>query len=266
MKIRINSTKRKKINREKIEITVQKGNPRTVSATFHFDENDFPKRAKIILEAMCAGSEVVQRFDFGTVGNIKPPVKNQLDEIEGDHVFFTVKVIKQRRETTADGETTDEVGLLLGIAENLHPLSGDDGELEMEQKGILPTETKADLGNILWKLEFRDDAVYLLVNKELPEVADGFRNNPLFAALVYPAVIREILFRVVQENVNEDEDEKQWIKNWKRFAKTYNSDELPSKDDNNDDDEIRNWIEIIVDEFCKKFQLKETVKQKLEIL
>ena len=56
---------------------------------------------------MRPGSTVIQRFDFGRVGEIRPPSDRSLDEIDGENVFFTLKVV----------DCTVCFGRLLGIAE-----------------------------------------------------------------------------------------------------------------------------------------------------
>jgi hypothetical protein len=210
-----------------------------------------------VLEVTCAGSEVVRRFDFGNVGSITYPLKESINELDGDNLIFTLKVIAKNND---DGTP----GLLLGVSATTH-IKGGDNESK-QNKGILPVESKADLGSVPWKLDFRNDTVYLLLNKDIPQLANKFIHDFTFAALVYPAIIRDILRRVIDEiapndSENEEdeeyeEDNKEWIRNWKRFAKLYNDDDLPSRDE---EDDVEQWIDNVVSNFCEQFKLKESL-------
>src|SRR5262245_49503211 len=92
---RVNFTGRRRINQSCTEIEVYDGSPRTFDASIDLSASRMPASAKVFLEAMCAGSSVVQRFDFGTVSQVQPPAQRTLELIEGENVFFALKVVDE---------------------------------------------------------------------------------------------------------------------------------------------------------------------------
>ncbi len=240
---RVNFTGRKRIPRDRIQIEVFDGSPRTFHATINLEESSLLPKAAVCLEAMCAGSTVIERFDCGEVGNLRPLRNQALREVEGENVFFTLKVI----------DRTELIGRLLGIAENIHPERSGKPTIS-GRRGILPIEPR-DLGEEIWRLEF-SQIVCLLVNDKIPGLVDRARSDPLFYAVVYPEVVRRVLTEAIKQNVDIDENDDRWPVLWLRFAKHLHPSKAdpPRPDDQNDDKE--DWIEEVAKAFCDTHTMK----------
>jgi hypothetical protein len=242
---RVNFTGRRRIPRTQVHIEVHDGKPRTFDAVIELDVASLPPHAGVFLEAMCAGSTVIERFDCGLVERLKPLQRRQLREVEGENVFFTLKVI----------DRSERFGRILGIAENIRPeRSGK--QTAAGRRGILPIEPR-DLGEELWRLEWREHDVYLLVNNQVPGLVDRSRGDPLFYALVYPEVVRSVLRRAIEENVDlNGEDDGRWPTLWQRFGRQLHpqKSEPPKPDDAQEDRD--EWVDEVVQAFCDSHQMK----------
>ncbi len=163
---RINSLGRKRIARDCVSIAVHDGQPRRFSATIELSGTAWPSDAIVVMEAMCAGSPIVKRFNCGTIGSLSLPRDVALDGITGKNVFFALKVI----------DHSEKIGRLLGIAENIRPIETGK-QTESGRRGILPVES-VPLGQQLWQLDFRDHDVYLLVNDSIDGLSNGCDRIP----------------------------------------------------------------------------------------
>jgi hypothetical protein len=241
---RVNFTGRRRIAKDRVDISVYDGQPRTFDATINLDGHAFLPHAAVYLEATCAGSALIKRFSFGEVGDIKPPRNRALADLDGENVFFTLKVV----------DRTERFGRILGIAEHIRPQRGGK-QTVVGRRGILPVEP-ADLGQQLWRLEYRDHDVFLLVNKNVPDITDRIR-SPLFYPLVYPEIVRQILASAIAENVDLEEDPERWPVSWLRFGKSLHSaqEDPPKADDPQEDQEA--WIIKVVESFCDAHALRD---------
>ena len=89
------------------------------------------------------------------------------------------------------------------------------------------------------------------MNDGVPGLKDRARWDPLFYAAIYPAVVREILGRAIDEDVEIDEVSDRWPVLWLRFGKNLHPDrETPPKHDDTDEDR-HDWIESVVEAFCR---------------
>ncbi|MFH1918943.1 MAG: hypothetical protein ABIP48_03510 [Planctomycetota bacterium] len=126
---RVNFTGRRRIPRDRIDIEVFDGQPRTFEARVDLEGLSLSPEAAVYLEATCAGSSEIRRFDFGEVGDIRPDPNRELSGIEGENVFFTLKVV----------DRTERYGRILGIAENVRPERAGK-QTAAGRRGILPIE------------------------------------------------------------------------------------------------------------------------------
>lgn len=244
---RVNFTGRRRIPRDRITIEVHDGDPRTFDANISLEDLSFIPHAVVILEATCAGSPVIERFEFGHVSNIQSPHDRRLKNVQGENIFFTLKVV----------DRTDEFGFgrLLGIAEHVRPDKAGK-QTASGRRGILPLEL-VELGQELWKLDFRDHDVHLLVNKDVPELAERMRSDPLFYAAVYPNIVRHILTLAIAENADLEEDDSRWPILWLRFAKNLHPNRTnPPKPEDSEEDRDE-WIDEVVRAFCELHTFKE---------
>ena len=240
---RVNSLGRKRVARSCIEISVQDGDPRTFNATIDLGESFWAPEAAVVLEATCAGSSHVQRYDCGTAGSIHQPRNLELDGLHGQNVFFSLKLI----------DRSHRFGRLLGVAENIRPVTT--GKQTVSgRRGILPVEP-CSLGQQLWRLEFREHDVFLLVNKDVPGLSENMRADPVFLSLIYPQVMRQILTRAIDEGADPDEDSDRWPVLWLAFGRKLHPghEEPPTGDDR---DAAGNWMEEVVDSFSQAHRLR----------
>ena len=246
---RVNSTGRRRISRELIQIEVFDGDPRTFDAVVDLSDFDAPADAQVVLEAACAGSNTIPRFSWGTVGNLVPEENRTLNGLVGENVFFTLKVI----------DRTEQFGRILGVAENIRPIKGGK-KTATGRRGILPVES-TDLGDELFRVDFRNEDVYLMVNEKVADLKDRVRYDPFVYALVYPPVIRQILARALDAQLDDEESTDSWAALWLKFGRNLHSEHSapPAADEDEEQDE---WIDDVVDQFCKSHGLLERFAQK----
>ncbi|QDV45812.1 hypothetical protein Enr13x_57150 [Stieleria neptunia] len=240
---RVNSLGRKRVSRDCVAIAVDDGDPRSFTANIDFGEHVWDPNASVVMEATCAGSSLVRRYSCGTVGQLKQPKQLPLSDLHGHNVFFSLKII----------DRSEHIGRLLGVAENIKPLTT--GKQTVSgRKGILPVE-RAPLGQELWKLEFRDHDVYLLVNENVPGLSESIRSDPVFFSLIYPQVMRQVLTRAINEGAEPDENDDRWPVLWLAFGRKLHPDhEDPPPPD--DTEAAEEWTEIVVQSFCDLHELR----------
>jgi hypothetical protein len=241
---RVNSTGRRRIGSDHITIEVHEGQEhRTFDATIDLNGFEAPDEAAVVLEATCAGSSTIRRYAWGTVGRLLPPDDRALRNLHGENVFFSLKVI----------DRSEKFGRILGLAENIRPLKGGP-KTATGRRGILPVE-KADLGAELWRLDFRSEDVFLLVNQKIPGLEEKVRFDASVFPLIYPAIIREVLRRAISEDpTDEDEDSDKWEVRWRKFAQQLHPEGTLVTDDDDEQDQ-KDWIDEVVAAFCKQHSL-----------
>jgi hypothetical protein len=242
---RINSLGRKRIPQACVVIEVFDGDPRTFDAEIDLSNYNLPAEAFVVIEATSAGLSTVQRFECGQIGKLVLPRNSRLDQLTGQNVFFSLKVI----------DRSEKVGRLLGVAENIRPEKSGDQTVS-GRKGILPVERRP-LGQQLWKLHFCEHDVFLFVNEDIPHLSESVRSDPVFYSLIYPGIVRQILIRAISESGDPEAQDDTWRTLWLSFARKIHPahSNPPLKED--DPDEVDEWIEEVVDSFCDLHQLKQ---------
>ena len=243
-------TEAKQISRSLVRIEVFDGSPRTFTAELKLNEEDFPKTAIVVLDATCARSEIVKRFEFGTIARIGLAQGQEpfLDELPGENVFLKLKVI----------DVSQKIGRILGILENIRPINTGKKTLGGIQ-GILPIEPFGELGEQLWQLKFKENGVFLYVNNTIERLPEHFGTDPSIACLLYPAIIREVLWKIlIYEKFDPADEQEGWRADWIRFAKKFDPNMPSPTDDEEDHDETKDWIENVVMQFCNKFEFKQS--------
>lgn len=205
--------------------------------------------ALVFMEAY--SGPVVMRFAWGTVEHPEHPADTTLSEFApGLRPHFRVKVVDP-----------DLGSLLLAWADGVTPLAAD--EVQTGRRSILPVET-VDLGPLVWKLRFEGNEVRLQLNSTIHQPRDItlLARDADFIALVYPAVIRQILERLLlgpeSESVERDHD-------WLVFAEQLSGRPAPASDDSavdlNDDsafiDDVEEWVSDTITGFCEHHHAAE---------
>jgi len=237
---RFNYTGRRKIPRSRVRIRVaEEGQRRRFDAEIDLDGLGLPQEASLFVEAYHRAA--YRRFDFGTVGEPRPPTNRWLDGIPlRRKPLFRVKVVRVER----------GIARILAAAEKVVPEDTDRGG--DARQSLLPVEYE-DLGDRIWVLDLDSEWPRLCLHKRFEGIREAARSGPEFLTLVYPEVFRAILARALQEGrFDPDCDDDDWGTLWLRFACR----ELgrPRPPENGTDGEIADWIEGAVNAFCVRVQ------------
>lgn len=238
---RLNFTGRKKIKRSDVAVTVRDSahGRSTFSAEVSLDSYDLPPEAKVFIEAHRQTSYM--RFSFGTVAHTAPEDELVLSEFDPpEAVLFRIKV------TSSD----DPAGLLLAAADQIRPSSRE--QADDRRIPLLRVRTIPALAQQVYRVDFSDDAggPVLCINKHAGDHRAVLR-DPLVQSLVLPAVLREVLNRVLHiDEVREIETDGGWASDWLTFATHLSGVErdLPSFQD---ESEIDDWIDDVTGAFCR---------------
>jgi hypothetical protein len=246
---RFNYTGRKKILHEHVPISLTGSKPLwgfDIDLS-HVGSYELPSTARIYVEAY--EQAAYMRFDFGTIGSVAPPPKESrvLSEFEGsDSVRFRVKVVDHSAEAK-----------LLAEADGILPLAPE--ETEQNRLPLLPVR-HYDLGQELWKIGFEEgteNRPTLLVNNFI-EDRTAFVRSPAFTSLAWPAILREILVRIlVIEDYRELDDRNDWRCLWLQFARTF----IPGRALPPEREESFEWIADAVTAFSEKNGLLAKYKE-----
>ena len=178
------------------------------------------------------------RFRYGTVGAIAPAADRSLTEFDSsDGIQFSVKV------TAVSGNP----GKLLAEADGIPVrFTGEPEERRSSLLHVMPD----DIGHEVYRLDFSNDPIILLVNRAAGN-KDAIVRSPLFMSIVYPAALREILNRIIHvEDLDDpDDDSESWQARWLKFATALPCvSPIPGKNDGDRDQ----WIDDAVAAFAKQ--------------
>jgi hypothetical protein len=244
VKRHFNYTDRKRIPRERVQIVLKErgGGPPTFDAVLDLSEMNLPDAGRVFIEAYYRASYM--RFDFGTVGKIGSEEDRALRDIDNrEHIQFRIKIV----------DLTEEQGKLLAEVDRIAPTPADG---PAERISILAVKLE-DLGNQAWGLDLTDTSIPTLVlNREIGS-KEYVRSNETFFALVFPAVVREILTQVLiieaEQEYEPDGSSDSWQERWLYFVCSMPSvDPLPPTDA--ELMEKAQWIDHALRVFCDSHQ------------
>lgn len=240
---RLNYTDRRRILREDVRIVLREiGGKTSFSADVDLRRYELPGDAQVFVEAY--RETIWMRFPLGTVAarRLPGPEESQLSEFDSpEGLLFRVRV-------TSAGDRGQRHGLLLAEADQI-PLRKPD-EADDLRIPLLPV-VPDDLGDELWQLRI-DGRALLYVNRALDYQQLAW--SPAFFALVYPAVVREVLTRILLlEEPPDPEDTGDWRVQWLRFAmQLHGIGEPPTGDDA---EAKERWIAEVVATFARQHGL-----------
>jgi len=246
-KRRINSTGRKRIPRDTVDIRLEPlkaAEPQTASARFGVQEMGFPSNASVVLEAYQRSSAM--RFECGTVGAPKIPALLQLNELDrANPVLFRLKVV----------EGSTGTGKILGSAERIRPTGNDN---EDGRRSIFPIK-ESDLGAEVWRVTFGDDGPWLVLNYRVPSFKHRILENPLLAGVILPAAFRVVLEHLVEDCIPDDEDDEDWRVLWLRYLReTFGiDDDLAGVKEESDK---KDWVDSTVRSFCEAHDFIDRIR------
>ncbi len=200
----------------------------------------FPDGARVYLNAY--HKLEFRRFDFGRVENIGPREELSLKGVGFvENLKFRVLV-------------TDKNSRIVGIAEEIKP------EIKAGRVESLLPVIPDDIGKELWKIDYsgRGGMPELFINSKIDGVLEMAESDPVFRLSSYPAILREILQRIVyiEDEVMNPENLSGWHKKWMDFACMIATkkppDVLHPSENNFNDNEVEKWINSVTEEFSNR--------------
>jgi len=242
---RFNFTGRKKLPHALFDIRLQAGPPRQFTATFDISEYQLPPNARLYFEASSSGSGIVSRFSWGTASVPAPPEDRSLEELPGQNVNFTFKVVDESEST----------GRILAVARGIGLNRAAEGDGDRRQS-LLPVNPVA-MSQEIWRVSFQQDTPWLEVNSDIEDIMVRAQGDPVFVSLVYPAVVREILTEALMiRGVYDVEDTEKWESRWLSFGQRFHPD-LALPPEVEDADTQREWIEQGVKGFSSYYTARD---------
>jgi len=245
----INYTGRSKITRDEVRITLtdEPGLEPSFDAEFEFLQR-FPDDSAIYVEAWY--KETLQRFSFGTVGNVTRPADRTLSAVDlTGTTLFRVRVVDE----------SGQIGRLLGAAEALRPEGSDDDD---NSESLMTLKTKS-LGSLPWKVEARNDGSkpILYLNNQIPDALNRAKSDPGFYSLILPGALQQVLYQFLLNEPDEEDIEANVQRSrWIEMAAKLES-EPP---ETTDFDELSSWVERVVEAFCKREDMTNALVNHLE--
>ena len=235
---KFNYTGRKKINKSNILITLsENGRFKKFDAEVNLDYLNLPGNASVYVEPYYHFS--FMRFHCGTVEKFATPNETLITEIPfSDIIYFRIKVVDE----------AEKQGQLLAFADKIKPVSPDDGD--KNRKSLLPVEYNKPLRHQAFRLIFNDPSPVLEISNQINNPKELLKSKE-FVSLVFPSIVREIAFNIINSFSNYIDFEDHWTRDWYQyFTKHLNADEIPEEEQG--DDEITEWVNSVVDKFCQK--------------
>lgn len=245
MKRRLNFTGRKRILRADIRLRTDETGavPAVVVERLDLAGLSLAGEERIVLEAQ--RQMTFERIEIGPATSLTLPVRKELTnflDLEG--VTFRVKVV---------GTGDDSGGLILAAADGLTPESDPS---EAATRSLLKFKS-AELGQRVWELVLtEDDWPLVKVNKKAGDW-HAFATSESFVAYVYPEIMAQVAVETLMDNAWEDPGT--WQFEWGRFFTWLgkNPSDAPILD--SDPEDLDEWINDLVDTFCRKHALADLV-------
>jgi len=242
---RFNYTGRKKLARTRLSISLNEtsDNRLAFDAALQLDGLDLPPSANIFIEAYRRA--YFKRIACGTVSNPKFPKKFILEGLDPQAlVRFRVKI-------------ADKKGRILAIADRIIPRLTE--EEPTDKICLLPVDF-VDLGQSIWRLDLDSDWPSLQLNKLIENIREIARSDNYFLTLVYPEIVRQVLYKIVVEEDHTDPyTDDDWMSQWLRFVIDLSAEKLlpPSGESEPIKLEKSKWIDDAVNAFSSNKRVLE---------
>jgi hypothetical protein len=259
MKRVLNFTDRKKIERKNVSLQFKKENNKVTGFVIkNIDLNGLGLRGDALVYVEAYYRTELKRFKLGIVDSLNPRNPPNSPNSSNSHTFSFERGLK---EMTYPENSKFRILVVdpsdLKILAHADKISPDE---MVGKNAILPVQF-TDLGNEIWRVEYEGDegAPILLVNEKIP--SNFARQDPQFLLFVYPAVLREILTHIVFVDKIDSTTEPtvDWHCNWLKFIQELGvkiPESLSVDDDNENRDDILEWIDKCVEGFCNKYSKK----------
>jgi len=235
-----NYTKRKKIPKESVSLTLNKVKDSTYfNAILKLGYEDFQPNAKVFIEAYYGPTFI--RFDFGNTSRISQPENTDITELAkvSDKVLFRLRIVDESK------------GLILGFA-NISTADDDNrGRASIFYVNAVPMDTHE-----IWRMNFDTDGEgtpVLEINNSIEGIRGIAISDEKFLALVFPSAVRIVLSRIAEEN-SFDREGDTWISRWIIFTEDVLGVYTTPKN-NGDEGILKGWYDDVVRSFCLKNKL-----------
>ncbi len=246
---KFNYTGRKKLNRDRIDISVVEDKPhKSFSATLNFKGLGLSDEAQVYIEPYYKSS--FMRFPFGTVANEVKPANTLLTDIPSSSIVkFRIKVVDE----------SNKLGRIIRLADKIKPrnLEGDTGN----HRSILPIDWDQDLDQQIFRITFKTEGPILEINKRIENRRDIVKTDLMFRSLVFPAVVKEVALKIASEFSEFEEGDDSWQSDWLKFIKDVLHVNIDVDFDDDSEEEINHWVEEVVSAFCRKNKFRSKFEQ-----
>ena len=234
---RFHYTGRKKIRLVDARVSLYEveGGGTAFDINLDLSDYDLPGESSVFVEAY--RQTTWMRFSFGTLETPEIPQDRHLYDFESpENVLFRVRVTS----------TSESQGMLLAEADKIRPKMP--GDIEGDSIPLLPVGPDSGLGDQIYSLSIEDQP-RLLINDKVGDWRALARDRS-FGALVFPAVLREVLVRILHvEEYFARGDYSDWKAQWLEFAHDQPGvSDLPEEPSS---DQCDDWIDDVVDAFCR---------------
>lgn len=218
---------------------------RYFNISLHLAELELPETAQVYVEAYHRSG--YQRYNFGTVGELRIPADRTLDGISASVTpLFRVKIV----------DKTGTHGRILAAVDKIRPASEDNQPAD--SRSLLFVEYD-DLGNTVWQLDLEGDWPVLRLNRTIDEISLIASSDNRFLSLVYPEVLRQILTRILIVDQHTDPDcDDDWPSLWLKLATTLPGMSVPLQTTRAGH---QAWIENAVEAFSANYNLLDKFDQ-----
>lgn len=198
---------------------------------------DLPPESLIIVEPYKNVRRI--RVPHGTVGNPVTPSKEDRDLSEfsvHENILFRVKIVEE------------DSGKILAEAKVNPHIEGK----PPKEKSLLAIDWRKNVEEC-WRLDFvKDDEPELIIDNSLV----GIEKSEHFLALVYPAVLREVLAHILLVTKHYQTDDETRASQWLRFGKNLDPD-LPDPNHLHDSvltNKVWEWIDSVTARFAMRLK------------
>lgn len=239
---RSNPTNLTEIDRKRVTISISEMDGKRYFTLSQLDLGDQDLADNLKVFCVARAGKTSRRFDMGTAKAWK---KESLP-LDGLDRSETLRFRLFLRE---DGKPR-----LVASAENLRLKD------ESQSESLLPMEP-ADLGQLLWKLDFTDDGPVLKFNRTVFPSAVGVENYLPFGALVLPEAFRRVMEEIAEDPSRLD-DEGDSLSQWGGWLDRIGAGR-PPEDAADDSASRENWCSEAVSIFCERHRFAGRLQQKL---
>lgn len=242
---RVNFTNRKRIRRDSIGLVLDlREDPSSVEVSVSLEGYGFEDSAQVFLEAYRHARLI--RFDLGSPPEASSTKRYLLDHGLGQLVLFRVKVV----------DATAHPPRILGEADRLVPeLQSATGRQRVSLLPVVPE----DLGEEVWQIGWEAERPVLRANRRIHGIVERISTDQALRSLVFPAVLRQILLRVlIEDQYDDDEEGDSWAARWIRFAAQFGEGRPPAIEGDEPSAVwsafAHDWIETAVAGFAEQFR------------